>query len=139
MLEFTITSTKFSSWGQFCFWFFVGNFICLGWLGTCPIEDPFILFGRIATFFYFFYVSPFFVFYPKYISSLLLSLGYFLFTYSKYIVTSPSVLLLLYYAKINSVNSFCLSILFGIHLLFFLKNKLVNAYLGFSRGQVVGG
>lgn len=49
LLEFTITSTKFSSWGQFCFWFFVGNFICLGWLGTCPIEDPFILFGRIAT------------------------------------------------------------------------------------------
>lgn len=55
LLEFTLTTTKFSSFGQFCFWFFVGNFLCLGWLGTCPIEDPFIFFGRIATFFYFFY------------------------------------------------------------------------------------
>lgn len=54
-LDFTITTTKFSYLGQFCFWFFVGNFLCLGWLGTCPIEDPYILFGRIATFFYFFY------------------------------------------------------------------------------------
>jgi len=59
LLEFTITTTKFSSLGQFFFWFFVGNFLCLGWLGTCPIEDPFIICGRIATFFYFFYLLIF--------------------------------------------------------------------------------
>lgn len=55
LLEFSITTTKFSSFSQFCFFFFLGDFLVLGWLGTCPIESPFILFGRIATFCYFFY------------------------------------------------------------------------------------
>ena len=55
LLDFNITTTKFSTFSQFFFWFFVGNFLCLGWLGTCPIEDPFILCSRIATFLYFAY------------------------------------------------------------------------------------
>ena len=55
LIDFNITSTKFSRISQFFFWFFVGNFVCLGWLGMCPIEDPFILCSRIATFFYFTY------------------------------------------------------------------------------------
>ena len=70
LLDFNITTTKFSTISQFFFWFFVGNFICLGWLGMCPIEDPFILCSRIATFFYFSYfliILPFIA----YIESLL--------------------------------------------------------------------
>jgi len=55
LLDFNVTTTKFSSISQFFFWFFLGNFICLGWLGMCPIEDPFILCSRVATFFYFGY------------------------------------------------------------------------------------
>lgn len=55
LIDFNVTSTKFSRISQFFFWFFVGNFLCLGWLGMCPIEDPFILCSRIATFFYFAY------------------------------------------------------------------------------------
>jgi len=54
LFEFTLT-TKFSSVAQFCFWFFVGNFICLGWLGMCPIEEPYITLSRFATIFYFIY------------------------------------------------------------------------------------
>jgi len=55
LLEFTIASTKFSSIAQFCFWFFVGTFVCLGWLGMCPIEEPFVSLSRIATVCYFLY------------------------------------------------------------------------------------
>jgi len=33
----------------------VGNFICLGWLGMCPIEEPYITLSRFATIFYFIY------------------------------------------------------------------------------------
>jgi ubiquinol-cytochrome c reductase cytochrome b subunit len=55
LIDFNITTTKFSSVAQFFFWFFVGNFLCLGWLGVCPIEDPFILWSRFATFGYFGY------------------------------------------------------------------------------------
>lgn len=55
-LEFVLGSTKFSSTAQIFFWIFVGNFIFLGWLGTCPIEEPYITCSRVATFFYFFYL-----------------------------------------------------------------------------------
>ena len=70
LIDFNITTTKFSTFSQFSFWFFVGNFLCLGWLGMCPIEAPFIFWSRIATFFYFSYflvILPFFA----YIESLL--------------------------------------------------------------------
>lgn len=70
LIDFNITTTKFSSISQFFFWFFVGDFLILGWLGMCPIEDPFILCSRIATFFYF---SYFLIILPSiaYIESLL--------------------------------------------------------------------
>ena len=37
------------------YWFFVVNCLILGWIGGCGVEDPYVLIGRIATFFYFFY------------------------------------------------------------------------------------
>ena len=55
LLNFNVTTSKYSTLSQLFFWFFVGNFICLGWLGMCPIEEPFIFCSRVATFFYFFY------------------------------------------------------------------------------------
>jgi len=37
------------------FWFFVMNFVLLGWIGGKPIEEPFVLMGRICTLTYFGY------------------------------------------------------------------------------------
>lgn len=37
------------------FWFFIVNFLLLGWIGGQPVEDPYIFLGQIFTFFYFFY------------------------------------------------------------------------------------
>lgn len=41
--------------GQFCFWCFVCVFILLGWIGACPVEEPYESLGRFLTFLYFFY------------------------------------------------------------------------------------
>lgn len=40
---------------QVLFHFFVGNFFLLTFLGTCPVEEPFIRVGLGARFFYFFF------------------------------------------------------------------------------------
>lgn len=45
---------------QVMFWFFVRVFGVLTWIGTCPVEEPFIIVGQIYTTLYF----RFFVFYP---------------------------------------------------------------------------
>ena len=68
LINFTVTTTKFSTYSQFFFWFFVGDFICLGWLGTCPIEEPFIALSRMATALYFSYfliILPLFSFFEN--------------------------------------------------------------------------
>ena len=41
------------------FWFIVGNTCLLGWIGCQPVEDPYIMIGQCATFFYFFYFLVF--------------------------------------------------------------------------------
>nr|YP_004123325.1 cytochrome b [Paranemertes cf. peregrina SCS-2010]ADD62158.1 cytochrome b [Paranemertes cf. peregrina SCS-2010] len=48
--------------GQFFFWFFVSVFLLLTWIGSCPVEDPYVFSGQIFSFFYFFYflINPFF-------------------------------------------------------------------------------
>jgi ubiquinol-cytochrome c reductase cytochrome b subunit len=33
----------------------VANFLLLGWLGQCPVEDPYIGLGQFCTLFYFGY------------------------------------------------------------------------------------
>nr|UVW93563.1 cytochrome b [Rivularia auriculata] len=40
---------------QILFWFFVGIFLILTWIGSCPVESPFDKIGQIFTFMYFFY------------------------------------------------------------------------------------
>lgn len=37
------------------FWFFVGDCVLLTWIGTCPVEEPFVAIGQYCTIFYFFY------------------------------------------------------------------------------------
>lgn len=46
---------------RFFFWVFIGDFIMLTWLGSCPIERPWFEFGIIRRIIYFVYfiVSPY--------------------------------------------------------------------------------
>nr|AWX90558.1 cytochrome b [Octopus variabilis] len=46
--------------GQFCFWFLVGVFFILTWIGSCPVEYPYEMVGRIFSVLYFvcFLVRP---------------------------------------------------------------------------------
>lgn len=41
--------------GKLVFWFFVGNFLFLMFLGGQHVEEPYIFLGQIATGFYFFF------------------------------------------------------------------------------------
>jgi quinol-cytochrome oxidoreductase complex cytochrome b subunit len=59
---------KFRRCTRFLFWGFIFNFLFLGWVGACVVEEPYITFSQIATFFYFFYflvVIPFFDYLEK--------------------------------------------------------------------------
>lgn len=55
LLNFTLTSSKFSFLSQILFWNFVLTFCYLGYLGMCPIQEPYILYSKISTIFYFSY------------------------------------------------------------------------------------
>jgi quinol-cytochrome oxidoreductase complex cytochrome b subunit len=48
---------------DFFFWTFICNFLILGYLGSCPTEPIYILFGRISAFFYYFFFNWFFFFF----------------------------------------------------------------------------
>lgn len=44
------------------FWFLVGIFFLLTWIGARPVEDPYVIVGQILTFFYFFtFLFEFFI------------------------------------------------------------------------------
>ena len=45
----TIRSGYFRSVFQCLFWFFVLNFVLLGWLGACPVEAPFVMLSQLST------------------------------------------------------------------------------------------
>lgn len=45
----------FLKFSQFLFWFWIKNIFILLWIGARPVEDPFILIGRIRTMIYFLY------------------------------------------------------------------------------------
>lgn len=50
-----IRSSFFRPLHRKLFWFFVANCLVLGWVGSLPVEDPYVFIGRTATFLYFFY------------------------------------------------------------------------------------
>ena len=50
-------STRFNTFGKFCFWIFIFDVILLGWLGGQAAEDPFIFVSRLSTLFYFIYFT----------------------------------------------------------------------------------
>nr|YP_010889959.1 cytochrome b [Chuniphyes multidentata]WJJ69920.1 cytochrome b [Chuniphyes multidentata] len=54
-----IKSTQFKTISQFFFWVFVSNFIFLTWIGSKPVEEPFIFLGQISSLLYFFYFIMF--------------------------------------------------------------------------------
>jgi len=50
-----IRSMEFRPISRFVFWFFIADTVILGWIGTQPVEEPFVSIGRYATVFYFGY------------------------------------------------------------------------------------
>nr|YP_009020811.1 cytochrome b [Polymastia littoralis]AHM12892.1 cytochrome b [Polymastia littoralis] len=46
---------SFRPLSKILFWFLVGDFLILTWIGGQPVEDPYILIGQIAAIFYFAY------------------------------------------------------------------------------------
>nr|YP_009422188.1 cytochrome b [Ruditapes decussatus]AJY78593.1 cytochrome b [Ruditapes decussatus] len=53
-------NVQHNSISQVVFHFFVGNFMLLTFLGTCPVEEPYISVGLVASYVYF----SFFIIYP---------------------------------------------------------------------------
>ena len=48
-----IRSSKFRPIFRFLYWFWVADFIILGWVGQKPVKETFVIIGQIATLFYF--------------------------------------------------------------------------------------
>ena len=66
-----IRSSSFRPIFKISFWFIFIDSLILGWIGCQPVEDPYVLIGRIATVFYFFYFIiflPLLVKFESYIS-----------------------------------------------------------------------
>lgn len=59
VLPFVHTSNlrglSFRPLGKFLYWSFMMNFILLTWIGSKPVEDPYIFIGQISSVFYFSY------------------------------------------------------------------------------------
>ena len=49
-----IRSGLFRPYYKILFWFLVGNFFILGWIGAKPVEYPYVGIGQVSTFLYFF-------------------------------------------------------------------------------------
>ena len=56
-INFTLSrSTKFRMLFNKAYWFLVGDFVLLGWLGQKPVEAPYIDLGLYSTIFYFMFI-----------------------------------------------------------------------------------
>ena len=56
-----IKGLTFRPIGKFFYWLFMVNFILLTWIGSKPVEDPYIFIGQLSSIFYF---SYFLIFIP---------------------------------------------------------------------------
>lgn len=50
-----IRSFQFRPFSRLLFWFFVGNFFLLTYIGAMPVEEPWVVIGQICSMFYFGY------------------------------------------------------------------------------------
>lgn len=50
-------ANSFKPISKYSYWFFMGNFLLLTWIGSQPVEDPYIIIGQISTLFYFSYFA----------------------------------------------------------------------------------
>ncbi len=48
-------SSQFRPIGRVLFWFFVGDFFLLTYIGAMPVEDPWVFIGQVCSFMYFAY------------------------------------------------------------------------------------
>lgn len=53
--NYNFKRSKFRKIIHFFFWVFVLNFLMLGWLGSCIVEEPYISISQYASIYYFFY------------------------------------------------------------------------------------
>nr|YP_010199692.1 apocytochrome b [Gracilaria domingensis]UAD89600.1 apocytochrome b [Gracilaria domingensis] len=50
-----VRSSRFRPVYRFLYWTMLGCCLILGWIGGMPVEEPFVLIGQIASFYYFIY------------------------------------------------------------------------------------
>lgn len=48
-------SNSFKPLAKISYWLFMGNFLLLTWIGSQPVEDPYVLVGQVSTVIYFSY------------------------------------------------------------------------------------
>nr|YP_010890101.1 cytochrome b [Craseoa lathetica]WJJ70137.1 cytochrome b [Craseoa lathetica] len=49
----TIKTLTFKPYSRLLYWTFISNFILLTWIGSKPVEEPFIILGQFASLYYF--------------------------------------------------------------------------------------
>nr|QTA50552.1 cytochrome b [Sycophila sp. 2 JXW-2020] len=59
-MNYKMKGFKFYFMNQILFWYFIGLFIILTWIGARPVETPYIIIGQISSVLYFmyFFISP---------------------------------------------------------------------------------